>query len=343
MLIHSVLFAQELNQQKAPVVDYNFFENEAPLHCTLSFNIREFINEKIEEKDIPAVFSYKKNDSTLVSEEIQIKSRGNSRKEICYFPPIKLKLKNASFDDPYLDQVKNQKLVTHCKTSKNYEQYLLKEHLVYRLFNLFTDMSLRVQLIKMDYIDTEQKVKTISRYAFLIEDVGLMSARNDCIEIENENLSMRHVDKSSMIQYSLFQFMIGNVDWKMDGLHNIKLLKSNDFTKEMPFIVPYDFDHSGFVDASYAVNVRNPEITSVKTRVFAGLCFTEQEYLDGLQKFIHLKPEIYETINSFQPLTAKSKKQSIAYLDKFYKMIEQPDFYKKYISNKCTAMDNGAE
>ena len=107
-----------------------------------------------------------------------------------------------------MDQVKNQKLVTHCKSSKSHDQFLFKEYLVYKLHNVFTDMSYKVQLMKMNYIDSEDKVKTISRFAFMIEDIGVVANRNNCMVIKPENLGMIHIERSSMLQLSLFQFMI---------------------------------------------------------------------------------------------------------------------------------------
>ncbi|MCF8365509.1 MAG: hypothetical protein K9H16_07000 [Bacteroidales bacterium] len=328
------------SENDAAFIGQNIFESDNPLQFTLTFDIRDFIKNKFEEKEIPAVLSYHKNNGVSVSDSISIKTRGNSRKEICYFPPIKLKLKNTSFRDSYLDQVKSHKLVTHCNNSGTSEQYLLKEYLVYKLYNLFTELSFRVQLVKMQYIDSEEKIKTINKYAFLIEDVGVLAQRNDCLEIENDNLGMRHVDPESMIRFSLFQFMIGNVDWKIEGLHNVKLLKSNNFTKELPFVVPYDFDHSGFVNAGYAVNVRNPEIASVKTRVFSGPCFTEQACQDVVKEFIGHKAEIFKTINDFDPLNKKSGKEIKAYINRFFELIENPEFYRKYISSNCTVLND---
>jgi hypothetical protein len=329
-------FAQnQIPQNDSLILQQDVFDDKNFLNCTLTFNIREFTRSKFENKNIGAILSYQKNDSINITREIQIEARGQSRKEICYFPPIKLKLKNTSFDDPYLDQVKNQKLVTHCKSSKNFEQYLLKEYLCYKLFNILTEKSYRVQLMKIKYIDSEEKVKPITRYAFLIEDTEILCERNNCLQVKMDNLGMKHIDTSSMIQFSLFQYMIGNVDWVITGLHNVKLIKSNNFAQELPFVIPYDFDHSGIVNASYAVNVRDPEIASVTVRVFDGMCYTEEDYADEIQRFINLKDELYAEINSFEQLKPGTKKSIISYLDKFYKMIEQPGFYTKYILPVC--------
>jgi len=204
------VYGQNPDQQDSTlVIEQGVFDSDKPLRCSLNFNIREFRNSKFEEKKIPAILSHYKNDSIAIHKNISIKTRGNSRKEFCYFPPIKLKLKKASFDDPYLDLVKNQKLVTHCKEGNNYEQALLKEYLAYKLYNVLTDKSFRVRLMDMQYIDSENKVKTSNHYAFLIEDIDILAERNNCLKIKQEKLDMSHIDTATMLQISLFQFMIG--------------------------------------------------------------------------------------------------------------------------------------
>jgi len=336
LFIQLQAFAQhQIPGNDSLVIEQDIFDKEDPLICTLTFDVREFTKTKSEDKKIPALLSYHKNDSIAVTQDIHIEARGQSRKELCYFPPIKLKLKGSSFDDPYLDQVSNQKLVTHCNSSKNFEQYLLKEYLSYKLFGILTDKSFKVQLMEINYVDSKDKVKPVTRYAFLIEHTKIMCEQNNCLQLKIDKLGMKHIEKSSMIQFSLFQFMIGNVDWSIAGLHNVKIIKSKDFTQELPFVVPYDFDHCGLVNASYAVNVRDAEIASVRVRVFDGMCYPEQDYEKEIQRFIQLKDEFYAEIKNFELLKPGTKKDVISYLDKFYKMIEQPGFYKKYILPNC--------
>lgn len=317
------------------VVNEDIFEAIDPLHCSLTFNIKEFRREKSNGKKLPAILTYHKNDSISIDKDIYIEARGVSRKTICSFPPIKLNLKKTSFDDPYFDQIKNQKLVTHCKKSKGFDKYLLKEYLVYKIYNVLSEKSFKVCLMKMNYIDSENKIKPITRYAFLIEDKKVMAKRNNNTLLRHETLGMKHISKTDMIQLSLFQFMIGNVDWSITGLHNIKLIKSNNISQVSPYAVPYDFDYAGFVNTPYAVNVLNPEISSVKTRMFIGVCYSKSEYQGKIKKFIAKKDEMYSIINNFELLDTKSAKEIVYYLDEFYELIDEANFYKDYILPSC--------
>ena len=315
--------------------DKDIFDSEDLLNCSLTFDIRTFRKEKFSDEKIEAILSYHVNDSISIHKDIYIKARGVSRKTICYFPPIKLKLKKPAFDSEYQNQVENLKLVTHCKSSESFNQYLLKEYLIYKLYNVISDKSFRVRLMNMNYIDSEEKVKTLTRYAFIIENTKAMAAYNECTVFKSDNLVMKDIEPSSMIQLSVFQFMIGNVDWSITGLHNIKLIKSTDYSQTLPYPVPYDFDYAGFVNAPYAVNVLDPEIQSVKERMFVGRCYTENEYAEILQKFILKRSKVYTTIKDFELLDSKIKKELIMYIDEFYKLIEQPDFYNNYVIHTC--------
>jgi len=237
--------------------------------------------------------------------------------------------------DPYLSQVKNQKLVTHCNMSKSYIQTILREYLIYKLFNIITEKSFRVRLVNMNYIDSEDNVKPFTRYAFLIEDIEVLASRNNSFVVKSENLRMRHINSASMIQLSMFQYMIGNVDWSITKQHNVKLIKVNELREELPYAIPYDFDYAGFVNATYAINVQNPDISSVKTRMFVGICYTKDEYQEIVKRFSEKKDEINTLINNFELLETKTKKRISNYINDFQKLIEQPDFYEKHVLPLC--------
>jgi hypothetical protein len=219
--------------------------------------------------------------------------------------------------------------------SKSYIQTILREYLIYKLFNIITEKSFRVRLVNMNYIDSEDNVKPFTRYAFLIEDIEVLASRNNSFVVKSENLRMRHINSASMIQLSMIQYMIGNVDWSITKQHNVKLIKVNELREELPYAIPYDFDYAGFVNATYAINVQNPDISSVKTRMFVGICYTKDEYQEIVKRFSEKKDEINTLINNFELLETKTKKRISNYINDFQKLIEQPDFYEKHVLPLC--------
>ncbi len=148
--------------------------------------------------------------------------------------------------------------MTHCQNnSEAYEQYVLLEYLVYRTYNLLTDLSFRVRLARITYDDTESNRAPVTRYGFLIEDKDLLAARNSVEFLEILDVPINLVDADNLALIGVFQYFIGNTDWsafrpepdKDECCHNTKPIG-------MPggpvYSVPYDFDLSGLLNTRYA-------------------------------------------------------------------------------------------
>lgn len=88
--------------------------------------------------------TYHFNENDSVNREIKHKSRGEFRNGFCVFPPVMVNFKKAGFMKEDLSKISKMKLVTLCQ--KGNETILLKEYLVYKLFNVLTDSSFMVRL-----------------------------------------------------------------------------------------------------------------------------------------------------------------------------------------------------
>ncbi len=107
----------------------SIFDYPEALKCTLALDIKKFRRQKKNEKKHPATFTYVIYKGEPVKRMIEIEPRGVSRRKICAFPPIRMKLKDAGFDDPYLREVNNQKLVVNCKSHDRFNKLLMCEYL----------------------------------------------------------------------------------------------------------------------------------------------------------------------------------------------------------------------
>ncbi len=339
LVANQTVSQNDVNYSDSLIRDLQIFKSDEPLNWSLTFDIKEFRREKHENKKLPAVLTLHHEDR-VDKIDIRIVARGESRKTICYFPPIKLKLKNVFQYDPYLSQVNNQKLVTHCNESKEYAPSIHREYLIYKIYNLITEKSFKVQLINMNYIDSRDKVKPSTHCSFLIEDIDVLAKRNNSFVVNNKSLRMCHVNKSSMIQLSLFHYMIGNVDWSISDQHNVKLIRVNEVKEDLPYAIPYDFDFSGFVNASYAINVRNHDISSVKKRMFVGVCYTKEEYHEITQSISAKKDEVITLVNDYDLLETKTRKRISSYLNDSFELITKPDFYDEHVVPNCKKYDN---
>lgn len=319
-------------------VDFNknweLFNDDEPLKLSLAFDMKKFKKEKYKAEKIPAVLSIHFQDS-IIRKDIHIKARGEFRKGYCQFPPIKLNLKKTEFTSEYMDEQTTLKFVTHCKNSKLFETYILQEYLIYKMYNILTEMSFQTRLVQMEYIDTEGKDKTFVKYGFIIEHINSVADRNNSLRLKNENLAQKLMDKESMALLALFAFMIGNTDWSVTGLHNIKIIKSKDFTKYDPFPVPYDFDYSGMVNASYAIPSEILGIESVRERLYWGVCLPEENLQNAKAIFLKRKNSINNIVQEFPYLEKYPKRGMVNYLDSFYRILDSDYLFKRDILSGC--------
>lgn len=318
--------------QAQPISRQLFFSDEKLIEVTLTTDLKKLRNTKKTPVWQPAAITMRFEDSSEIKEEIRVQQRGNYRKEYCEIASLMLDFKNPA--SPKLSPLKKLKLVGGCRTGSIYEDLLLKEYLVYKLYNLISIMSFEVRLLHVNYRDSKQKAKPYLQYAFLIEDVNELAARNNCKEIKKREFSSEATNRQQMTLVNLFQYMIGNTDWSVPKYHNIKLMQSRNDTLSAPYAVPYDFDYAGIVDAPYAVPNEGLGITSVRDRLYRGFDRSMEELQEAIDVFKDKKSRILYTINNFTLLSEKTRKDMAKYIEDFYKIIES----KKSV--KYTFIDN---
>ena len=315
------------------VIDsFQFFKDETPLVVTLSTDLGSLLSGKIKNEYQPAVFACKHPDGSAISEEIRLNLRGHSRRTICNIPPIRLSFRNPG--SPRLSSLRNLKLVSECKSGSDYEQYLLKEYLIYKLYNIITEKSFRVRMLKITYQDNVGKKKAFTKNAFVIENVDALSKRLHCKELNNLKLNSENINREQMTIVNLFEYMIGNTDWSVPNNHNIKLLRFKKDSIALPYPIPYDFDYSGLVNADYAVPDEIMGIESVVQRVYRGFPRSMPELTVAIAVFNQHKDEIDALVNNFELLSSYTKKDISSYIADFYKIInDSKEVQKIFIDN----------
>ena len=313
----------------------NPFQSDEAMKISLEFDMKKLIRDKYKNQYQEALLYYREANGDTTFHHLKIIPRGNFRKSYCRFPPIKLNFKESESDQEYLNNINKLKLVTHCQHSDKYQQYLFKEYLVYKMYNLLTDKSFRVKLLRIKYIDSEGRMKTTENHAFIIECNSLLSNRLNATIIDRPNIHTWHTDHYQANLMALFQFMIGNPDWGIPNLQNVRLLKSEN-PMEKPFAIPYDFDYCGMVNAHYAIPNALLGIETVRTRIYRGYCLSsEEEYQVFFNEFIKVKEEMYALVQNFNLLEEKHRSEMISYLDSFYEIIEDPRLADRKIISVC--------
>jgi hypothetical protein len=329
------VLAVNLSAQKplSGIDKVQFFKDESVVQTTITMDLHRLFAPKTKNgNSIPATFAVKLDSDAVIQEPVTLEARGNFRKSYCAIPPLRVNFKSAGA--PVLSPLGSLKLVNVCSINQDGYNYLLKEYLVYKIYNLITDKSLRVRLLKIHFIDSAGKRKPVDEFGFLIEDVKDMALRNQCVERKRDVSHTEQTDRRQMTYVAMFEYMIGNLDWSVPVRHNIKLIVPKEDSNGTAFAVPYDFDYSGLVKTDYAIPPPELGLENVTIRNYRGFARTMPELQAVADEFTNQKPRIYTLIKEFDLLPAASRKDMIAYLDEFFKTISKTDELKlQFINN----------
>lgn len=342
VLILSLCFTWEICAQNETNSSYEpspLFESDEIFEIKLKGDIRKLFNDRKENaKYHPIVFSYEINNQHH-SIDIRAKTRGHFRKMRvnCAIPPLLL-----NFDTlPDLAQTifKGQnklKLVTTCVD----EKFVVLEYLVYKIYQLITEKSFRVRLVKVIFEDTKRNKIRSATYGILLEDQDKMAERNHSAIRKQLNVNPKTINKVYFLKMSVFQFLIGNTDWSIQYLHNIKILNSEN--NSSLYAVPYDFDMSGIVNTPYAAPAEALQLSSVRDRRYRGYCLDDMsEFESTFQLFNELKKEIYAIYENNTILDKAYKKNTLKYLDRFYEIINDKKLSKREFRYPCNPNGTG--
>ncbi len=319
-------------QLDAQVIDsIKFFTDESVININLSTDIKQLQTSKGDEVYQDADVSFHFSDSTVINEKIRVAARGHFRREFCNIPPLLMNFKNAG--SLRLSSLGKLKLVIGCGKNAGDESLIFKEYLIYKMYNMLEQKSFRVRLVKVNYSDSKNRVKPFTQYAFFIEDDNDLAARNECIKMKNVQYLTESTDRATMTKVALFEYMISNGDWSVPTNHNIKLIFSKG-EPTIPYAVPYDFDHSGFVNAEYATPAEILGTTTVTERVYRGFPRTMSELQTCFDIFREKKSVINNLILNFGLLSSRIRKEANDYINEFYSIIEDKnDVEKIFIDN----------
>lgn len=254
--------------------------------------------------------------------EIKIRPRGQFRLCNCEIPPIKLNFSKKDLAKKgFLADFDKLKLVLPCTKEGKSEELLLKEYLTYRLYNQLTENSYQVQLVKITIEDIHNSEKPLTRYAFLIENTKEMAHRLGTTENEDSVILPETVAMKEASLNTLFQYMIGNEDWGIAPVRNLKVLVHPSTGKNI--LVPYDFDFSGLVNADYAIPSIKHQHKSVKNRQLQTEFLEELAVADLMKHFRSRQEAMNQVMDDFDLLSRYIRKDMIKYVEVFFKLMEK--------------------
>jgi hypothetical protein len=346
LLILSILLSvpvsllSQVKQQHVRQVDtidtsVDIFEEEDPMKITLTLDLKKYQKEKFEGEYMPVHVLYEFNDTLTLEKEMRMKARGAFRRSHCNLAPFWLNIRKADVENVHLQDVKKIKVVTNCMGTKAYDEYVLKEYLGYKIYNIISPISFRVRLVRMTYVDTGRKNKVTEGWAFMIEPEEMLAERLDAVAVKKDELSMALMNPGDMDRVALFMYLIGNCDYSITGRHNVKVLGMPGFGTGGYTPVPYDFDYTGLVNASYAIPGDNLGISSVTERYYLGPCRKDETFVTAIEHINQYREDILLMVNDFKYLDEKHQKTVIKYLEDYFAVAATDNMIKHSLQRTC--------
>lgn len=333
-VVAALVAGHAAGQEGTAVSPSSVFGGDAPLAMTIRTDFRALLRDRGEDrKDHDGVARLARADGGVDSAAVELRTRGifRRRPSVCGFPPLRISVgRRAGAGTPFEGE-RRIKLVTHCRNTDQYEQYVLQEYLIYRAYALLTDLSLRTRLARITYEDAAGREKPVTRYGILIEDERRLAERHRMRVVEDTGTPIARLDPPRTVFMAVFQYFIGNTDWSIRALHNIVLL-SDSAGRLMP--VPYDFDWAGVIATRYAQPDTALPIKSVKERLYAGYCGPPEDFDPIFARFREQRAAI-EALYDLEPLERGEREQARKYYADFYRMIDDPQRVRREMLRIC--------
>lgn len=318
----------------------DLFDSDEILELTLSGNVNAVLKDRgTGSKYHPLTLLYKPKDGEEISFPVDVKTRGHFRrlKSNCVYPPLLINFSKSELlkTSVFRDQDK-LKLVMPCMG----DEYIVREWLVYKIYNLVTPQSFKCRLVKVKLANADSKKTPTSFYGLLLEEEKQMAKRNQQV-IVTKKFRPDQTYEDAFLKMAAFEYMIGNTDWSIEFLQNIKLI-AEDTNAILPVPVPYDFDHAGIVNTPYAMPQEDLLLTSIKERRYRGYCVRDLKVFDStIALFNALKDEIYSTYTNCSLLSKAYIKSTLKYLDDFYYTINNSGAMKRAFTYPCDPNGTG--
>ncbi|MFD0796012.1 hypothetical protein ACFQZJ_00955 [Maribacter chungangensis] len=353
----------QIGSLNAQINKSNLFHSQSPLTLKLEYSKKQLKKETDKKTHILSELMYK-NGATWDTLPITLRARGNFRRGNCFFPPIKMYFEKGSNKESLFKGHKNVKLVLPCLLEDRSNDDVLKEYLAYKSYEILSDIHFKTRLASIEYTDTRgqkaeihplaafmpqptleeindyggetafasRKAKTYILLAIIIEDDKVVAKRHDAKILKRVVHPLNQEERNS-ITNAMFQYMIGNTDFSTAYQHNQKLL----FKEGQILPVPYDFDMSGLVNASYAVvsNINNSplNISKVTQRQFRGFKRDMVSFEKVRQHFLQKQPEIFKLFSEYEPFfkDKASYRKAKGFIDSFFDILKDDVQYNKRI------------
>ena len=326
--------AAKADSAHKPVKPSPFWESSAPLELTLTINVDQVKRDRDKSKAIWHTASVSFTDGgTTDTIPARVRTRGISRLKICtLIPPLWVDFASTDTKKTVFAHLNRFKLVSPCKPQTAYERYTIEEYNLYRVRALLMPAGHLARLVHMTVVDSASKKPEFTRYAFALEDVDEMAARLGGKNMAITGASAADLDPRQAAMVGLFQYMIGNTDFSIYALHNAELILIGGVV----YPVDYDFDQAGVIAPPYAVPAPLLHISSVKERVYRGLCVPPDTVTKAISDILAQKAAVIALYSDdIGKLMGDDAKDAIRWFGDVFNDLADARFVKNDILDKC--------
>lgn len=319
------------------------FQNQEVLKAVLTAPISQAFGQRHQDVRLylPGQWTYAVGDGETQRLDVSIRTRGHFRREYCELPPLRLNFKKKQVRGTLFTGQNKLKLVAPCRTKPKYQQYVVLEYLAYKTLEIITDRSFKTRLMRLTYVDSDDKKETWTDLVFVIEDDSDMAKRLDLERLYLPEVRYADLDHPQTAIVQLFQLLIANNDYSVikgsrdeDCCHNVQLLgEKGATTGRIP--IPFDFDMSGLVNADYATPPSQVPVRDVRARYFNGLCQPGRYLDDAIALMQSKREEILSLYRNSAELDDKTKANTVAYVEDFFAILDDPKRVEREIVGRC--------
>lgn len=311
------------------------FESQEVLEVSLRADLSEMLNDVGDDSTAyraSLTYAVEGSDSVLLPLKIQVRGNYRRRPENCSFPPIRLDFPKERTAGTLFEGQNRLKLVTHCQDGKpEYEENLLVEYLVYRLYNVLTDASFRVRLARITYEDETETRPSITRMGFIIEENGRMAARLGGKMDDRSLVPDKDVDSEARSRLFLFEYFIGNIDWEIRGGQNVDRVRVGK--RVIP--VPYDFDFAGLISPAYRDPLPKLGLGALRNTLFSSYCGTQKDLGPAIGEYLENEATIRDLFAN-QPLLSAERKTEIGRkLERNFRILKDTERIEQEFVRPC--------
>jgi hypothetical protein len=282
---------------------------------TLELDLTTLLEGKKTNKYFPAVLQTASGEKW----EVEVKSRGKYRRKVCEIPPVKIKFKKKALLKAGLDSLNEIKLTIPCYDDNRGDELVVKEYTAYRMFEHLTAACVKARLVKLVLIDTHVG-KKYNMTAMMLEDEEETAKRLNGQIVEEYGLPLDSLILNQAALVSVFQYMIGNTDWDLSMIRNVRTIRSKESGKVL--VVPYDFDFSGLVSAPYSSPSSESGLKTVRERFLMSNGLPPEHLRKAANRLKSAQTEFYTLCRS-KYLSDNASDDMMEFLEGFFEQADR--------------------